>query len=264
MRHGHPDSIHPREAVNTLKKTTIISMALTIGTMTAPAVVIAGTQVIKTGQAEYAYPSDVGAYLKSASFVLCADPGCNTPTKKRQYVQRMRQPTAPIKIDAKKIMPQTVAASPPPPPIRETLYFGFDSATLNKNEKQKVEEIKHKAPAATSKAIITGYTDKIGSQSYNDSLALRRAETVNRQLGYGDAIVTGKGKCCYADKSDNARNRRVELVIENKLQRAQAVANQPPHKNMHVDPAPKPVITGVDPRQHTNNNQAKEGERKKP
>jgi hypothetical protein len=34
--HLNPDSIHPREAVNTLKKTTIISMALTIGTMTAP------------------------------------------------------------------------------------------------------------------------------------------------------------------------------------------------------------------------------------
>ena len=259
MRHRHPDSIRPREAVNTLRKTAIITLALTIGTMTAPGVVIAGTQVIKTGQAEFAYPSDVGAYLKSASFVLCADPGCNAPTKKRQYVQRMRQSNASMKIDAKKIMSQAVAATPPPLPIRETLYFGFDSATLTKNEKQKIEEIKHKAPTATSKAIITGYTDKIGSQSYNDSLALRRAETVNRQLGYGDAIVTGKGKCCYADKSDNARNRRVELVIENKLQGA-VVANQPPDKNMYVAPTLKPVITGVDPRQDIN--QTEEGKGK--
>ncbi|HPX80388.1 MAG TPA: OmpA family protein [Syntrophales bacterium] len=225
--------------MNIDRKTTIIALAIAFS-LTIPGDVIAGAQVIKTSQAEYAYPSDVGKYLKSPSFILCAGPDCSTPTKKRPYAQvRVQRPATPMRISAQKVMPRSVAT----PPVRETVYFDFDSAALDKQEKEKIERIKHKAPAPESTAVITGYTDKIGSRSYNDKLALRRAETVNRQLGYEDAIVTGKGKCCYKDEKDNSMNRRVELEIKNKPQRAEADANVSPVGNTHVAPAPKPVLS---------------------
>ncbi len=192
------------------------TMSLVATVILLPAVASAGSQVIKTGQAEYVYPSETGTYLKSASFLLCADLECNVPSKKLQYVRRTQAAT-PLRIDPHKVMPKPVAVVPPSP-LRETLYFGFDSFNLSKLEARKIEEIKRKILVKESKAVITGYTDKIGSQLYNDKLALKRAETVYRHLDYGtNAVVTGKGKCCYADESDNGKNRRVEVVIEKKV-----------------------------------------------
>ena len=76
---------------------------------------------------------------------------------------------------------------------------------------------------------ITGYTDSIGSQAFNDRLADNRARTVADYLvqgGIPSSIVTatGKGLCCYVapntfpDGRDNpegrAKNRRVEVSVD--------------------------------------------------
>ncbi len=199
-----------------ITKTAIVTASAFV--MIASVAHATGMQVIKTDQADYVYPSEVGAYQKTAAYLFCAADDCGVPTKKRPYAPpRVQIQVVASKPEAKaaSIPAKAVVPPPPPPPIRETLYFGFDSASLTKKEMGKIEQIKGKMSSPEGKATITGYTDKIGAQAYNDKLALRRAEAVNRHLGYGPkAVVSGKGKCCYADENDNSKNRRVEVVIE--------------------------------------------------
>ncbi|HRR41670.1 MAG TPA: OmpA family protein [Syntrophales bacterium] len=205
-------------------KTVITNIAAASVIVAMASAAHAGMQVIKTAQANYVYPSDVGAYQETAAYLFCASEGCNVPTRKRPHVpQRVQVQVVAAKPETQPVRPPVKAATPPPT-LRETLYFRFDSAKLTEKEVGKIKQLKEKVSSPEGKATITGYTDKIGTQAYNDKLALRRAETVNRHLGYGTkAVVSGKGKCCYADEADNSKNRRVEVVIE-RLEAKSAVA----------------------------------------
>ncbi len=88
---------------------------------------------------------------------------------------------------------------------QETVYFDLDSCILKESEKLKLDSLDR------SKTYeIVGYTCDLGSKSYNDSLALKRAVAVRDYLGV-DGKAQGNGKCCYLDKKDRAKNRRVEV-----------------------------------------------------
>jgi outer membrane protein OmpA-like peptidoglycan-associated protein len=74
------------------------------------------------------------------------------------------------------------------------------------------------------KVIVEGYTDSVGSASYNQGLSERRAESVRRSLlraGVDPARVVAQGygkEYPVADNSSNsgrAQNRRVEVTISN-------------------------------------------------
>lgn len=74
------------------------------------------------------------------------------------------------------------------------------------------------------KVIVEGYTDSVGSASYNQGLSERRAESVRRALlraGVDPARVVAQGygkEYPVADNSSNsgrAQNRRVEVTISN-------------------------------------------------
>jgi outer membrane protein OmpA-like peptidoglycan-associated protein len=70
--------------------------------------------------------------------------------------------------------------------------------------------------------VVVGHTDKVGTDPFNDALALRRAETVRAELirrGVAPAniVAVGRGKrdplVPTADGVAEARNRRVEIVV---------------------------------------------------
>lgn len=70
---------------------------------------------------------------------------------------------------------------------------------------------------------IAGFTDAIGSDPYNEKLALRRAEAVRDYLvGLGlpanQISLKGEGRCCYVASNDTEdgrqQNRRVEIRVE--------------------------------------------------
>ena len=74
------------------------------------------------------------------------------------------------------------------------------------------------------KVIVEGYTDSVGSASYNQGLSERRAESVRRALlraGVDPARVVAQGygkEYPVADNASNsgrAQNRRVEVTISN-------------------------------------------------
>lgn len=61
--------------------------------------------------------------------------------------------------------------------------FDFDKATLKPEGKSKLNDLILKAKNSNSEAfIVTGYTDKVGTETYNNDLSKRRAESVKRYL----------------------------------------------------------------------------------
>jgi OOP family OmpA-OmpF porin len=140
--------------------------------------------------------------------------------------------------------PVVVAPPPPPPPPRFEKYtlsatelFAFDSAELRAPQ-PKLDEIASALAANTTvnDVVITGYTDRLGSNSYNQALSERRANAVKNYLSAKGVSANrlnaqGKGEAnpvveC-SDKNRTALikclepNRRVEveqITIERRVQ----------------------------------------------
>lgn len=140
--------------------------------------------------------------------------------------------------------PVVVQAPPPPPPAPQpvmslareqlTIYFAFNKDLLTPESKNKLDQIAdavNRSPKVV-KVDIVGYTDQIGTNSYNDKLSVRRAHAVKayldkkaripssveglRGLGEKDPVVTGCGKlkARKAKIACMAKNRRTEIEFE--------------------------------------------------
>jgi len=103
------------------------------------------------------------------------------------------------------------------------LLFDFDSATLRPEAEKNLADL----AASLSKydnteLLIVGHTDDIGSESYNDRLSVRRAESAasyiySRGIKPSRVTTMGKGESdpIATNDTDEGRqlNRRVEVVI---------------------------------------------------
>jgi OOP family OmpA-OmpF porin len=146
-------------------------------------------------------------------------------------------------------VPEVIVAAPPPPPppppparfekytLSATELFAFNSAELRMPQ-PKLDEIANalNSNREINDVVITGYTDRIGSDKYNQKLSERRAVAVKNYLtGKGiDANrlkAEGKGEanpvvvCTDKKRSDLIKclepNRRVEvekITIERRVQ----------------------------------------------
>jgi OOP family OmpA-OmpF porin len=132
--------------------------------------------------------------------------------------------------------PAPVMAPPPPPPapvmkkytLSASELFGFNSAKLGANQ-PKLDEVAAtmNANADIASVTIVGYTDRIGSNAYNQKLSEQRANSVKAYLqgkGVAESRLTavGKGEAdpvveCKDEKKRPALikclepNRRVEI-----------------------------------------------------
>ena len=92
--------------------------------------------------------------------------------------------------------------------------FDFDKATLKPAGKQKLDELASKIEGMNTEVVVaTGYTDRIGSDKYNDRLSLRRAQAVKSYLVSkgvpSNKIYTeGKGKRNPVTTGCNQKNRK--------------------------------------------------------
>jgi OOP family OmpA-OmpF porin len=129
-------------------------------------------------------------------------------------------------------MPAPVVAPAPAPKFEKytmsaTELFTFDSASVNAAQ-PKLQEITDaiKGPGAPDKIVITGYTDRLGSEAYNQKLSERRAQAVKdymvtKGVAADRLVAEGKGEADPIVQCDDknkaalikclAPNRRVEV-----------------------------------------------------
>ena len=109
--------------------------------------------------------------------------------------------------------PVAVLAPPPPPPPPPVLpakvtfsadsLFAFDKATLKPTGQQELDQFAAKLSGTNFDVItVTGHTDRIGSNAYNQKLSERRAETVKNYLVSRAGIAQDKIAAKGVDGSD--------------------------------------------------------------
>ncbi|UGA40306.1 peptidoglycan-associated lipoprotein Pal [Chromobacterium haemolyticum] len=113
---------------------------------------------------------------------------------------------------------------PNSPLAKRSVYFGFDSSSVDANGKPVVET--HSAylkQNADKKVIIQGNTDARGSREYNLALGQRRAESVKKAMevlgakeSQLEAVSFGKEKprATGNTEADFAENRRADIVYQ--------------------------------------------------
>lgn len=127
------------------------------------------------------------------------------------------------------------AAAPPAPampapaaaamgPRQFTVFFDFDKADISADANRVLVQAADSAKSGSFTRIsATGHTDTMGSTRYNMALSIRRANAVRDVLvregiPASAIVVIGRGETQLLvptpDQTKEARNRRVEIVIE--------------------------------------------------
>jgi outer membrane protein OmpA-like peptidoglycan-associated protein len=127
--------------------------------------------------------------------------------------------------------PPETSMVPPPPPSTEncppevasTFYFDWDSTVAPADAAQSVAFMAENRDRCGWRSFtVVGHTDRSGPDSYNDGLALRRAQVIADMMGgagipFGTIAVSGMGerqpRVETLDGERTPENRRVEVEI---------------------------------------------------
>lgn len=100
------------------------------------------------------------------------------------------------------------------------VYFEFDSASVGGSEMGKVREVANSLRRGSSKVLVAGFADAVGTEEYNRGLGDRRALSVRSALismGVSSSNIqtVSFGEEMLADPSNpgSGTNRRVEFGI---------------------------------------------------
>ena len=107
--------------------------------------------------------------------------------------------------------------------LRETILFGFDSASISREAQQAIGDVaEFMEENYDTNASVDGYTDSAGPSTYNYELGVRRAKNVAEELrsrGVKDERLTVESHGENDPAGDNMsregrrRNRRVEIDV---------------------------------------------------
>ena len=127
-------------------------------------------------------------------------------------------PPAPVVEEAVVVQEETIV-------IRD-VHFQFDKATLTSSDKQVLDKIatRLKAEAPTAQLTVTGHTDSVGSDTYNQKLSDKRAHSVVEYLisqgvprsNFVSVVGAGESQPVANNKTADgcAQNRRTEIKIQ--------------------------------------------------
>jgi len=111
----------------------------------------------------------------------------------------------------------------PPPAKSFLLYFELGTTTLTPASVSMLSALRAEIGARTGPEVeVTGHTDTVGAEDFNDTLSLRRAEEVMNWLagqGFDRSLMSAVGrgerdlKERTADNVSNGANRRVEVIV---------------------------------------------------
>lgn len=100
-----------------------------------------------------------------------------------------------------------------------SIKFDFDRSLLTPLSKQILDRIVGIAKESKYEFVLTGHTDSIGTNEYNFTLGVQRAESVNRYLnarGISNTAVVSKGETQPVATNETpqgrAQNRRVDVT----------------------------------------------------
>lgn len=121
-------------------------------------------------------------------------------------------------------------ALPPPPssacsePIAGIVFFDFDVDVPPESANQTLDAVVQSAAACGwQRLVVTGHTDRSGSDAYNNALSIRRANNVSNLLSSkgvdsSKLEVSGQGEAAprvpTVDGERNPQNRRVEITVK--------------------------------------------------
>ena len=107
--------------------------------------------------------------------------------------------------------------------FRSTVYFMLNSDDFTEESKVVVTAMLVEMKSRPSPEItVIGHTDRLGAESYNDDLSLKRAQIVKaklveQQVPESSISVAGRGEreplVPTADEVAEPRNRRVEISV---------------------------------------------------
>ncbi len=132
-----------------------------------------------------------------------------------QLVEQLAGPEQPLTRSLRNLKPE-------PRSIDLVIQFDFDSAKLQENSKPLLDNLV--TAMKTDRLMnmrfkIEGHTDAKGSESYNQNLSMRRAESVviymaDKGIGKDRMESIGKGfsDLLYPDKPQAMENRRVRIT----------------------------------------------------
>ncbi len=198
--------------------------------------VTASLAALSLAPAAFASPAEDAAYNKDDKPIMSSFGNCV-----RTKWDGDKDVCAP---EAPKPAPKPVAVIPAPAPApvsianisqeQRSVYFDFNSAKLTGEGRTKLDQLAAiiNKSSEISEVRIHGYTDQIGSNSYNDALAGKRATVVknyldsktNTKVTEGDIRGLGKaesdaacdGKARKAKIACMATQRRVEVEFKAK------------------------------------------------
>jgi outer membrane protein OmpA-like peptidoglycan-associated protein len=109
------------------------------------------------------------------------------------------------------------------PNVNMEVRFDYNSASISDGSMSAVQhlgEALSDRQLAGSTFVVSGYTDAVGGEEYNQGLSERRADTIkqylmeNYHIAATDLITVGYGKTHLKDptKPDDASNRRVKIT----------------------------------------------------
>lgn len=103
--------------------------------------------------------------------------------------------------------------------VINNIFFDFDSANLHKESELELNRlVGFLKDNKIAKVTIVGHTDKVGEKTYNKKLSLDRANSVKKYISSkinNTTISTlGMGSDEPIDKTDDSKNRRVEIKVE--------------------------------------------------
>ena len=108
--------------------------------------------------------------------------------------------------------------------LMQIIYFDFDKFNLSEVSKDKIEKFLNNYGSVINEYLVVGHTDTKGTNKYNLSLSIKRAEVVKEILiNYGinqsSIKILGKGEESLAvdtpDDTKQPANRRVEIKKSN-------------------------------------------------
>ncbi len=132
------------------------------------------------------------------------------------------EPVAPAPAPAPKV--EAAPAAPEKLTLSAGSLFDFDKADVKPEGKKSLDKLAHDLGSVNYDAVsVTGHTDRIGSDSYNQKLSVRRAESVKNYL-VSDGVpaekifATGKGKSDPVTTPGECKGKKVTKALIKCLQ----------------------------------------------